>query len=291
MTINPLTLLQLVKTGVEGAAWWKRFSDWRKERDAKKDAAKVGLIVLAALLCTGASCRNTLKDLAEYCKERPWECGAGTPPPARPTPTATATDAPRPVPRETATATATPTAADRRRLMPERKLQSARLEPVVGAPGQYVLVKVIDCVDRNAFVPQYVGAVRTAIAAYKAAHPGQFQDGGNHMLFADDWNKFYVGVVESLRRLGYEAVIDDCTDCWRRKPEEGAICDGSDPRDEICTEYFCANRICGEIVVAAGGTGLGGGFVEGYHVLTSGGDVRDPITAGGYRGRCTPKWF
>lgn len=180
---------------------------------------------------------------------------APTPDPRATAPTATATATPSPTGPASPTATTAPTQSTER-LMPTAKVAAT-------------------CVPQTAATPNYFKDVRTAFSAYKAQHPEQFQDGGNHMLFPSDWNSFYAGVVRNLRKLGYEAVVDDC----------------SGEAGPICQQTLCPEMICGEIVVAKGGTLIGTGFSEGYHILTSGGDVRDPIYGGGYRGTCTPKWF
>lgn len=135
--------------------------------------------------------------------------------------------------------------------------------------------------------PKFHLDLRNAFAAYKAQFPEQFKDGSNQFLFADDWNKFYVGVVVNLRRMGYEAVIDDCQAC--EKPS-GHTCARE---DGLCSADLCPDMICGDIQIAAKGTKFGqlSAVVEGYHILESSGKIRDPITAGGFRGTCSPKWY
>ncbi len=99
--IGWMAALRGTMTAAQWIGWWSRFQAWRGERNAKaaaEKAAKLGVLFIAAILSSGASCRNLATDIAEYCQERPWECGGPTPTPA---PTATATPSPAPTAIET----------------------------------------------------------------------------------------------------------------------------------------------------------------------------------------------
>jgi hypothetical protein len=97
---------------IKDAAWMARFLAWRQERDARRKAGgppsiPPGAVAALLLAVVGLGCRTVgplVADVAEYCQERPWECGG-----ARPTPTPGPQATPTPVPAATSTATASPT--------------------------------------------------------------------------------------------------------------------------------------------------------------------------------------
>lgn len=91
-----LTALKATMTAAQWVAWFARFQEWRRERDAKRAAekiAKVFLLFAVSYLSAGASCRNLATDIAQYCQERPWECGGPKPTPT-PIPAPTVTPCP-----------------------------------------------------------------------------------------------------------------------------------------------------------------------------------------------------
>lgn len=85
--MNAIVIIKIVNAAVDTAAWWARYLQWKRERNERRASlglvAKVLLLGAVAFVSTAATCRNELRDLEQYCRERPWECGGG----ARPTPT------------------------------------------------------------------------------------------------------------------------------------------------------------------------------------------------------------
>jgi hypothetical protein len=191
---------------------------------------------------------------------RPSATSESPTPSASPTPASTTTVPPATTatttPTTPATATVDPSALPTPR---PRSIPFVVPSPIeiptdcTGAPGE----------NPKAQAPLYFNAVRAAFVAYRTDHKDQFNDEGNQVLFATEYDDFYDGVVAILKANGYEAWVDDCGGSGR----------------------------CGEIQVSARGTARGSGFTEGYSILTSSGHVRDPISMGGYRGRCTPKFW
>jgi hypothetical protein len=115
--------VSLVPKAVKGAAWWVRFEKWRAEKaakgelDSQRKVVKVLAVVTFGLCLIAATCvRETVTDLEQYCREKPWECGRATPTPTpsrppvviEPTPTFTPVPPPSPTATPGAVVTATP---------------------------------------------------------------------------------------------------------------------------------------------------------------------------------------
>src|SRR6476620_6196527 len=87
-----LATIRAGMTVAQWAAWWARFRQWQRDKKAERAAAKIAklsVVLVALFLLTGATCvSNTVKDIDEYCRERPWECGGGPRPTPTPAPTA-----------------------------------------------------------------------------------------------------------------------------------------------------------------------------------------------------------
>lgn len=142
-------IFQGAKTAVNVASWWGRFSKWRKEKNSMKDVTKAGAILIAAWLSMGASCVPLWKDLAQYCREHPEECGGTPRPTAAPTATPTstptseptplpATPTPSPSPSPSPVATVTPTSLPSTPTAPPQSACTAvETTPHTMAPGNH----------------------------------------------------------------------------------------------------------------------------------------------------------
>jgi hypothetical protein len=116
--MSPLTIW----TGIKALATLKglkdsydRFKAWQKEKDSKTPPTNTAMVIIAAMLLTGASCPTTkdLRDLSEFCAQFPSEpiCEYA---PKLPTPTATvqptaATPTPDPLPNPSPSSSPAPT--------------------------------------------------------------------------------------------------------------------------------------------------------------------------------------
>jgi hypothetical protein len=160
-----------------------------------------------------------------------------------------------PVPTPTITPTPTPSTAT-----PRATPQPPPPDPASTATPHPTIPST--CVSAPQATPSFVREVRSAFAAYAAAHPDQYDNPG-HLASPIYYNAFYDGVVVFLQAQGLAAWVDDC---------------GGQGR-------------CGEVAVSPGDSVIGGSFSDNYAVLVSDGTVRDPITKGGFMARCVPRWW
>lgn len=122
------------------------------------------------------------------------------------------------------------------------------------------------CKTPKESAPSFTALLSKAMNLAKASHPEILSDkdgnlGDTYILKAKNWNVWYWAVIDQLKDLGVDSILDDC----------GGV------------------GACGEIQLALHGTKKGSGFADGYQALYSSGQI--PLESFRFRGRCEPKWW